>query len=440
MMVLALSLLGLNGCGGSSGPQEGTLGFVQGFIGGAVSDEPRATLAARDILSAGGTAADAAVALYFTLAVTKPAQAGLGGGGVCVVYNWNSKKVETLNFLPTIHPGEGVVPGNPRGMLALQAKYGHLRWELVVNTAERLARLGASVSRSTARDLAAAAPMIANDPGLRAVFMASDGAMPHEGTVLPQPELAGTLALIRRSPQEFYTGPFAQTFVNAATDAGVKIDRDAMRSYAPVWETPASTPFGSYTMYFPATTEGTAAAKAWRTLGTEGGYQDASNRQAALLAALPGQAGVNSNADTSFVVVDRDGSMVSCDLTMNRFFGTGRMARGTGIVLAAPEPAGRLGGLAPMLAVNPAVPKPYFAGSASGGSAGTRGLIASALGVFSLGQPLNVAIAAPRPDQTGLVNGIYCPRGVNPLGVNEQSEAFCQLVADRRGFGLAQSN
>ncbi|MDP6258510.1 MAG: gamma-glutamyltransferase, partial [Rhodospirillales bacterium] len=81
----------LTSCGGPK-EERGSEGYVRGFIGGVAADEPRAVLEGQKILSAGGHAADAATAVYFTLAATLPSKASLGGGGVCLVHDNKTKK------------------------------------------------------------------------------------------------------------------------------------------------------------------------------------------------------------------------------------------------------------------------------------------------------------------------------------------------------------
>ena len=100
----------LSACGLADEEADAKLGLVEGFAGLVAADDPRATVVGRDVLGNGGNAADAAVAMYFTLAVTLPSRASLGGGGVCVAFDRSANSGETLEFLPRQSAGGGLVP------------------------------------------------------------------------------------------------------------------------------------------------------------------------------------------------------------------------------------------------------------------------------------------------------------------------------------------
>ena len=96
-------------CDGATGPQRDPSGASRrsgtSSFAAATADESRAAEIGRDILANGGNATDAAVAMYFALAVTLPSAASLGASGACIVHDDKSKQAESFVFAPIAAPG-----------------------------------------------------------------------------------------------------------------------------------------------------------------------------------------------------------------------------------------------------------------------------------------------------------------------------------------------
>lgn len=511
-MLSLLVMAGLAGCGDTSKP-VGTVGHIQGFGGLVAADEPRAVVSARDILSAGGTAADAAVAMYFTMAVTQPSTASLGGGGVCVVFDKEKKRTEVLDFLATPSgvaartPTPNAVPGNVRGFYALHAKYGKLRWEQLLADAERLARQGTPVSRALISDLNMAAPLLARDPLARSIFLKADGSIPSEGEQFQQHDLAATIARVRRSPGEFYAGALGRELVQSVTAIGGTLSIEDLRDFRPQNRDALTVKIGSQTAYFappPAVAGATAAqivgqltdrwgaasadlrpyllaeaaghafADRTRWMQPHGWSNDAggdlvsSARLTALAQGLDGgrhqavQAPkpVDAIPAASLVALDSYGSAVACNVTTYGLFGNGRVAPGTGIVMAGvPGLTSGPPAVGPVLVVNANSNELRFAGAASGGVSAATALAQVVLDNQVAGVKLDQAEAAGRVHYSGNPDIAFAESGANPSAL--QSHGFevkttpmpsrvqalscsgglpsfsrCQVAADPRGFGL----
>jgi len=283
-----MAVLLLGSC--SPGYAPGTLGQVQGFAGLLVADEPKAVLIGRDVLSSGGSAADAAVAMAFTMAVTYPSRVGLGGGGICIVHNPKTKKTEALEFLAGAPaelaadaPRPTAVPALPRGLFALHAKYGRQRWESLLGPAESLARFGNPVSRALAADLAQVAEPLLRDPGSRKVFANSEGQAVKEGEPIHQPDLAAFLARLRaRGPGDLYSGVLARELSEAVKAAGGTLSPDDLRQVQGRWRETLAVKFGNIllplTAHFPPppAAAGGVEAQMWSILAGQGRFGSAS--------------------------------------------------------------------------------------------------------------------------------------------------------------------
>ena len=378
---------------------RGTIGFVEGFLGGVAVDEPRASLVGRDILSSGGSAADVAVAVSFALSVTLPSSASLGGGGVCVVHDAESNTTESLDFLPAVPKRISAravrpvaVPGTVRGLALLHAKYGRLPWSQLVSPAESLARFGNQVSRAFASDLDRIPPAMKAAPGILRIFgLGQGGRLIREGDFLKQLDLSAVLSRIRtHGAGDFYTGLTGRRFAAAVAKAGGGLSLNDLRSYTPRWRPTLEIPYVKSTQFhFPisAGPSGVLMAQMIGMLIENGDWENASPAERKHLMAeiasrafsyrkrwlrngggnavepaklvseesiksliagfreerhTPGGTANSSpgappgnSTGTGFVVVDREGSAVACGLTLNNLFGVGRAASDMGIILAA---------------------------------------------------------------------------------------------------------
>lgn len=404
----------------------GTPGHVTGFLGGAAAEEPRAAIVARDILSAGGTAVDAAVAGAFAMTVTLPSRAGLGGGGACLVYAASRREVKAVVFpagpragLPPGVDRPAAVPLMARGLFLLHTQGGRLRFEQLIRPAEDLARFGTEISRVFAEDLAAVAAPLLNDPNARAVFGAPGGGPLGPGERMTQLDLGATLAALRTAGVgELHQGPLAERLVEGSVLAGGGLTGAELRAARAEVLEPVRVSAGNDLAFF-------LPASADHGAGTAAAFQRAFAGQA------PEPAGTAPvGASAGLVTLDREGNAVACAFSMNNLFGTGRVAPGTGILLAAAPNAGRVppAPLAAALVTGREQRLFRAAVAASGQQAAGAAAAAVLAAALRLAPPARLFDAAPEPGRALVIS---CP------GYAPSRSASCIGAADPRGGGVA---
>ncbi|MEO0821414.1 MAG: gamma-glutamyltransferase family protein [Pseudomonadota bacterium] len=200
-----------------------------------VAAHPLASAAGLEMLRAGGSAADAAIATLLALNVVEPQSSGLGGGGFALVHgpkgltSYDARETaprvagpdlflergEPMGFWDAVASGRSVgVPGLGRLMETLHTRHGRLAWARLFEPAIRLAEEGFRVTPRLATLVAGSSERLAASHA--AALFLPDGVPIAEGALLRQPRLAQSLRLIAAEGADvLYGWPLGAAIISA---------------------------------------------------------------------------------------------------------------------------------------------------------------------------------------------------------------------------------
>lgn len=228
---------------------------------------PLATDAGYQVLKAGGSAIDAAIAVQMVLTLVEPQSSGIGGGAFLMHYDGSSVQAydgretapaaatgelfiedgEPLAFMDAVASGLSVgVPGTLRMLEKAHAEHGELAWEVLFEPAISLSENGFAVSQRLHTSLANDEQLRQN-PLAQAFYYTANGEPIEVGETLYNPALA---AILKRIASEgsgaFYEGEIAQDLVNRVQSHPVRpgeITVDDLSAYSALEREPLCTPW-----------------------------------------------------------------------------------------------------------------------------------------------------------------------------------------------------
>ena len=236
--------------------------LISGLV---VADSEQASKAGMEILKRGGNAIDAAIATAFALSVVDQASSGLGGGGFMVIYRAKDKKAFALDFRETapqasrrelyVKDGKAVpslsltgalavaVPGEVSGLIEAHSRFGTLPIAVLARPAIKLASEGFTVDGALRVAIERQQANMKRFSDLGRIYM-PNGAVPKDGELIRQPELAEALKEIAQKGSEvFYRGWIAAAIVETIKKEGGVMTLDDLKHYRAVWRDPL---IGSY--------------------------------------------------------------------------------------------------------------------------------------------------------------------------------------------------
>jgi gamma-glutamyltranspeptidase len=241
-----------------------------------------ASAAGVDVLRAGGTAVDAAIATSAVLAVVYPHMTGIGGDAFWLIRDAKTGSVACLDgggrtvagatvealtaaggeTIPVrgIAPATLTVPGALASWGEAHATHGRLPFARILEAAIGYARDGFPVTQRLADVAELWRDGLSAHPATAAIFL-PDGAPPRAGTTLRNPDLARTLEIFADAgPAGFYEGEVADAFVRFSDANGGHFTEADLAARNARWAEPISTVYRGTTIYnTPPPTQGFVA-------------------------------------------------------------------------------------------------------------------------------------------------------------------------------------
>jgi gamma-glutamyltranspeptidase / glutathione hydrolase len=434
--------------------------------GGIVAAQNRtAAQVGAEVLAAGGSAVDAAVATAFALAVVEPWSSGLGGIGQLVVHEAGAARAESIDFGPiapygldpAAYPLSGetrtelftwpsavvgdrnirgplsfVIPSAVRGYALAVERFGRMSWRDLVTPAVRLARSGLPVDWFTTLKIANAAADLRQYEESKRVWL-PDGlppVCPPDGEVPTQPlgRLADTMErLAEAGPEDFYSGEIARSIIADTQAAGGFLSTDDLAQcrarIVPALEIPYR---GTTFQTAPGMTAGPTLAEVLGRLverrfsstpDAEYFLALAETLRQAYATRLDNMGDIETGVATStshITAVDRQGGIATLTTTLLSLFGSHYVLPGTGILMNNgvmwfdPRP-GRPNSIAPgkraLTNMCPVVVaragRPWFGVGASGGRRILGAVLQMASFIVDFGMDPAAAAHHPRIDVSG---------------------------------------
>ncbi len=251
------------------------------------TSQPLATQIGVDVLKAGGSAVDAAIAANAALGLMEPVGCGIGGDLFAIVWSAKEKRLFGLNgsgrsplglsfeqlqaelakLERTTIPPRGLlpisVPGAVDGWFELHAKFGKLPMSALLAPAIRYATEGFPVSELIAHYWAIGVKQAQKDalPGAFLATFAPGGRAPACGELFVNPALAATYSLLAEKGRDaYYRGPIA-----AQIDAFMRANGGWLRAadlaaHRSNWVEPVSVNYRGYDVFeLPPNGQGIAA-------------------------------------------------------------------------------------------------------------------------------------------------------------------------------------